>query len=305
MENAVLTGMEELIGRLTPIPEFGALLKQFAADKAGERAVWGDLTKQVHSMLGGSSPLIGRLAALTELIVLALDIADDLQDQDNQTKSWMQCPPELALNAVLAFLAGASGELERMQTERTDEQLPSPGIISQMIMRAVNGQYKDLTGEAENEEAYIGMVQEKSGSLVRLACYMGSAGLLSSEKQVAALNEFADCAGIANQLENDIRDLQRFDLKNDLLYKKKTLPVLFLLADEDGFPAIRQYYEGNISREQFLQHKQTCIDYIRASGCIEYTEAVKQLYARQAEEALETLPAPPSAKRRLIELVIP
>lgn len=306
MEAALLHEIEQTIDRLVPVPAFNSLLRAFVQDKAGETSRWGETTRHVHYMCGGASPHIDRIAALTELIVLALDIADDLQDRDNAEKSWMQCPPELSLNAVMGLLMGAIGELGRLKIEYPEEAFPDPGEAAQIVLNAVNGQYRDLTNDIETEQDYIAVVQQKSCMLLKLAYYMGYASVRPVPQVAEQMELLAGYAGVVSQLSNDLRDVLRYDVKNDLLHKKKTLPILFLLADEeDSYPVIRQYYEGAIDRDEFLRHKVASLDYIRESGCVEYTEVIKTLFLQKAEETLDALPAAdPAWKERFRELVI-
>jgi competence protein ComQ len=77
------------------------------------------------------------------------------------------------------------------------------------------------------------MVQEKSGSLIKLACYMGYASLDVSPQTIGHIEGLADYAGLIHQIQNDIKDLNEFDNKSDLFLKKRTLPILYLLESED------------------------------------------------------------------------
>lgn len=305
MQAALLNEIEQTIDRLVPVANFNALLKSFASDKAGETSRWGETTRLVHFMYGGRSPHIDRLAALTELLVLALDIADDLQDRDNMDKSWMLCPPELSLNAVMGLLMGAVAELGRLQADYPEERFPQPGEVGQIVMNAVNGQYRDLTNDMETEQDYISVVQHKSCMLLKLAYYMGYGAAPAGTGIDEQMELLAGYAGVVYQLSNDLRDVMRYDLKNDLFHKKRTLPILYLLGDdtEDGFPPIlRAYYEGAITREQFLPHKEACMEYIAESGCAEYTEVIQSLFLQKAEETVDGLPALSPWKEQFREL---
>ncbi|CAK4820332.1 unnamed protein product [Aphanomyces euteiches] len=117
------------------------------------------------------------------------------------------------------------------------------------------------------------------------------------------MNELAYCIGAIAQIENDIQDILRFDLKNDLLHKKKTLPTLFLLAEPDEeFPFIQQYYEDKLSMEEILEKKQVCIQYIQDSGCIEYSKVIQRLLIQQAELLLSSVNAKSPWKEKFAEL---
>ncbi|MBD2863322.1 polyprenyl synthetase family protein [Paenibacillus oceani] len=306
MQAALLNEIEQTIDRLVPVADFNALLKAFASDKAGETSRWGQSTRLAHFMYGGRSPHIDRLAALTELLVLALDIADDLQDRDNMDKSWMKCPPELALNAVMGLLMGAIAELGRLQAEHPEERFPEPGEISQIVMHAVNGQYRDLTNDIETEQDYISVVQHKSCMLLKLAYYMGYGAAPAGGDIAEQMELLAGYVGVVYQLSNDMRDVLRYDLKNDLLHRKKTLPILYLLGDdtEGRFAPIQDYYSGAMTREQFLQHKGACMAYIAESGCAEYTEVIQSLFMQKAVETLDGLPALSPWKEQFQELTL-
>lgn len=306
MQAALLQEIERTIDRLVPVPAFNELMKTFARDKAAETSRWGDMTRHVHYMFGGASPHIDNVAALTELLVLALDIADDLQDRDNAEKSWMQCPPELSLNAVMGLLMGTIGELGRLRTAYPEDAFPDPGEVGRIVMNAVNGQFRDLIGDIATEQDYISVVQQKSCMLLKLAYYMGYGSLPEARSLEEPMDLLAGYLGVVSQLANDLRDVLRYDVKNDLLHKKRTLPILYLLGDEeDDFTVIRDYYGGTIGRDEFLKHKIACVDYIRESGCVEYTEVIKSLFLQKAEETFDSIAAAdPAWKERFRELVL-
>jgi competence protein ComQ len=227
------------------------------------------------------------------MMLLALDIADDLQDRDNMGKSWMMCPQEISINALLSFIYAVSGEIGEWHAQEGSDRLPELKTICRYVTRAINGQHRDLTRSIIGEQDYISAVQEKSGSLLQLACYMGYSCLESCDSETRSrVDELAGWIGVAAQLDNDLKDVLRYDIKNDLLEKKLTLPIIFLLQhSEEDFPVLKQYYEAKIDSETFLVHKQQCIRYIIDSGCIEYCLAVQSLIVNRIEEIWEALDA--------------
>ncbi|MDB5052963.1 MAG: isoprenyl transferase-like protein [Bacilli bacterium] len=291
MQPNIIEEMIRIVDEHVYVAEFNELLKNCILDKAAEKSIWSEITQYSHYMFGGNSPSIHRLAALTEMMMLSLDIMDDLQDQDNTDKLWMKCPPKYALNAFLALLMGAINEIADI--ERHEEgSFPLVREVSGFIMRALDGQYSDLNDSVHTEEDYIKMIQQKSGSLIRAACYMGYGVLSLPELTVEKMNELAVCIGTIAQIENDIKDITRFDLKNDMLQKKRTLPIFYLLAEKDeDFSVIQDFYEGKLSQQQFLEKKVECIQYILDSGCIEYSRVIQRLFINQAEQILESLEA--------------
>lgn len=279
-------------------PDFNALLKSFMKDKEHEDGLWSQLTLCTHHMMGGRFPHIHRLAAATELMMLTLDIVDDVQDQDHRSKPWMQCPEAISLNAVLAFLMGILGELGKLQMDHAVLV-----EISTIIARAVNGQQRDVTNRIVDADDYLAMTQEKSGSLFRFACFMGYSSAGCSKEAIQLIEDLADCIGLIHQIQNDMRDFMRWDMKNDLLSRKRTLPALYLLSIEDpAFAPFKSYYDGHILTDEFLREKDKLVQIINDSGCMEYTRIVQSVCIQKAEEMFDQLPALAPWKQRFKEL---
>lgn len=281
------------------------LVRAFLDGKNQENGYWSQLTLYTHWMGGGSSESIYRLAALNELYMLALDVVDDLQDEDNEDKPWMKCPRGQTLNAILALLNCCYGELGRLRESEPFSIYPLLGEASRLIAGSIEGQHKDISYAVQTEEDYIAMVQQKSGSLIRFSCYLGLAGAQLSARSMEVMNELADCIGIIAQLENDIRDVSRVDWKNDLVSRKKTLPILYLLiySDED-FPVLKQYYDGELTREQFLSHKEACLTFVEDSGCLEYARVIQSLYIERVHELFTMIEGKEEWKQKLQELTV-
>lgn len=283
MDPRVLEECHAILDRYVTEPELRSLLGTFIGEKQTEGTLWSKITIQTHFMLGGDSPDIYRHAALTELVMLAYDIVDDLQDRDNPAKPWMTCPTEYTLNGVLAFLVACIGELS-----------PSAAPdAARFLALSVNGQQADLSGNVHSEQDYLEMVALKSGALIRFACMMGYSlvpGLMAEE--IRRLDELAAIIGIIAQLSNDIRDITLIGAKSDLLLRKRTLPILFLLehAAEDCTP-LADYYSGRISRDEFVEHHAAILDFITHSGCLEYSRVIQALHIDQAEDLYSRLNA--------------
>jgi competence protein ComQ len=305
LQPTIAAEMNRIVDEYVEHAAFNALIKSFISVKAAEKTRWSEITQVVHFMFAGNSPHIERLAALTEMIILALDIMDDLQDQDNADILWMTCPPGYALNAVVALLMAVIGEATRLEGPPREGTPLFAQEASRILMKALGGQYKDLAYSIVTEADYMEMIQEKSGSLIRLASYMGYGNSAISAADMASMNELAYCVGAIAQIENDIQDVIRFDLKNDLLHKKKTLPILFLLAESDkDFPIIQEFYAGKLTEQQFLAKKHECMTYIMDSGCIEYARVIQQLYRNAAQRLLVSIDGKSPWKEKFADLTL-
>jgi competence protein ComQ len=300
LENTVIENMHAIVDEHIDAKDLNKLIKLFIQEKAQEKSLWSSITRCTHFMLGGTSPHIDRIAAATELIMLVQDIVDDLQDQDQENKPWIQCEPAYTLNAVLAFMMSFFGELELLQGNHAR---PLNKEISRFISRSINGQQKDVSNCIETVDDYLIMVQEKSGSLIKLACYMGYASLDVSPQTIGHIEGVADYTGLIHQIQNDMKDLNEFDNKSDLFLKKRTLPILYLLESEDtSFPLLKSFYQGRIQLDEFMKNKEAWLTYIDKSGCIEYSKIVQSICMTKAEEIYEELLAAAPWKEKFRDL---
>ncbi|MCS7463876.1 class 1 isoprenoid biosynthesis enzyme [Paenibacillus doosanensis] len=304
MKRDVLEHMLALVDRYVSTDDLNRLLKRFIGARAEGGSRWSELTESAYRMMGGKSAAdMTEAAALSELIMLTLDIVDDLQDRDKPHKAWMTCPEPFTLNAVLALLAAFMGEVGRLQRRYASFSPYMATTVSELIAAAVSGQQKDLNPAANiaDEADYFAMVQLKSGSLIRLACYMGYA-LAENVPEAAAkrLDELCYCLGVVAQIENDVKNMLALDVRGDLIQRKRTLPILHLLSNgAEEFPALQELYEGRLEEREFAErHREECMRYIEASGCIEYSRIVQSLYYDKAVELYESIDAAPAEKER-------
>jgi competence protein ComQ len=291
LEPTVLKELNRIVDQYFSDTDLNVLIKRFIEEKAAEGSNWAEITRYSHQMLGGNSLEIDRISSLTEWVMLSFDIMDDLQDRDNFSKPWMTCPPEYTLNAMLAFLIAFVGELGELSDHDSSLKPAFISEISLLLANSIKGQQNDLNHSVLTESDYMQMIEKKSGSLLQFACYIGYAGLELNEEVKQQMNDLALCAGVIAQLGNDMSDIMRYDLKNDFLQKKRTLPIMFLLKDSrEEFPVLAQYYEGEITAEVFLASKNECIQYVQDSGCLEYSRIIQSLYKQKAEEIFASLP---------------
>jgi competence protein ComQ len=303
MEPKVVESMYNIVDKYVTEKDLNALLRAFIKDKADEGSKWSNITRCAHYMLGGNSPEIDLIEAMTEMAMLSFDIIDDLQDGDNKLKPWIVCSEAYTLNGILAFLFAFMGETAHIQT-RLPQGSPSLLVeIGSLLSQSINGQQIDLNDTISSESDYLAMIRKKSGSLIRFACFMGYGLIPNLDKQtIQAMNELAELIGMISQMENDIRDVQRIDEKNDLLHKKRTLPILYLLMDNTpAFPYIHKFYGGEITKDVFTSHKKDCIAYIENSGCIEYSRIIQSLHLDQLEAEFDALPGIASWKEQFKE----
>ncbi len=292
MKQEVLDNIYSFVDQYVYEEQLNTLIRAYIDNKSHERGFWSDLTITVHAMLGGASPDIYRLAAITELIILASDIIDDLQDQDHLDKPWMTEPQAYTLNAVVAMLVVFFGQLSQLLEGKN--QAEALHVTSRILMRSLNGQQKDLSNSVQTVDDYLVMVQEKSGSLIRLACYLGYVTLDCNEETVNKLNDLADCTGLIHQIENDMKDLLGLDVKSDLVSKKRTLPLLYLILTDSEL----------MIDELITMGKAEALKIIQDSGCVEYGKIVQSVCFTKAEEIFGGLQAQSPWKEEYWEMMM-
>lgn len=313
MDDATMALMQSIVTSSIYVPELKELLQESIREKYKETSIWSALTSSAHLLAGGRFPHIDRVAACSELLLLAFDIADDLQDGDNLEKPWMRVSRDTALNAFSALLVTAIGEIASLEriylrepavapSDSHSSAAPIVAELSAYITQAINGQQQDIANAIDSEKDYMAMASAKSGAVMNLALMLGY-GFAGAQSQNAVWNRLGTLLGLMGQLRNDMRDVLRWDKKSDLLFKRKTFPILYLLTySEEDFPPLLEFYEGKLTKEQFADHKQECIAFIRDSGCLEYTREVLRLHLEQAELVLAELDADKAAKRAFADI---
>lgn len=283
--------MVEAVGHYFRCEGQTELALSFVAYKTNQPLLFGELTVLHYEMFARQkNPFVFQAAAAVELMILALDIFDDLQDQDNPSVPWNHIDSGLSMNIAIGLLSLSEFLLADTQFEPL-KKLKAMRCLSGQVIKAVKGQHVDLVNAINSEEEYIQMVREKSGSLMACACLIGT--ILSTERYHDWVQEYAEMMGIAAQISNDLQDICRWDQKNDLIHKKRTLPVLLLLQSSDSLSGFLQdYYNGKTGKESVYERKAEIRQWIADSGAVEYSEVVMRVHQLQAVERIKSLDVP-------------
>ncbi|MCM3630958.1 polyprenyl synthetase family protein [Paenibacillus glycanilyticus] len=272
----------------------------FIREKQAESMRFGLLTMLHYRMFGGGSKQILQAAAAVELFILASDILDDLQDGDAPHQAWSQVPPAAAMQTAASLMVlsqQAILELDFGQAER----LRAAQMMNDQFLKAANGQMLDLMNAVTDEDSYIAMVQLKSAALIVMACMTGV--MLAGREWHPMVAEYAEEVGMAAQIKNDIRDLLRWDDKNDFILRKKTLLTLFLLeeiAEEDRW--IKDYFEGRLRAEDVADRQQMLEEACDRTGAALYGSVRMRMHFNRFQELIDEVPEAASAKDKLLQI---
>ncbi len=223
---------------------------------------------------------IYKVAAAIELLILSFDIIDDLQDKDSDY-SWTKTP-DLSLNVALAMLVMASRTIRETSFEHKNTAIQ---ILEDYALRSINGQQLDLLNTCRDEQSYIQMIEQKSGSLSAMACLIGE--VLATGGTSSEVEEYGKYIGIIQQIKNDIQSLKTWGPKNDLLNKRYSLPIIYLLSREnDVSKSVINYYNDDM--DAFLDNIATENE-LTNGGAIRYAITMKNVYKFKALNILENV----------------
>ena len=265
------------------------------------------------------------VALAVECFVCALDLLDDVEDED-QTSVIQELSIPRALNVSTTLLALSQHFIFSLRQKKV-----SPATVLRLLqsfadcmMAAVNGQHRDLLAEQRpareiTREECIEIAAGKAGAIMQLAFQSGAICAGAKRKVNKQFAELGMVLGIAHQLDNDAHDL--YDLlhhdstqatdagtssaqfKSDLSRGKKTLPVVLAalsLAKQPGRETLSDNLDAALKNLSKLSDKE---GYRRTlNEGIVATWGICLLYRERARERLQELDAqkPIAAELRLL-----
>ncbi|MGY4691433.1 polyprenyl synthetase family protein [Salibacterium sp. K-3] len=277
---------------------------QFIFYKMKEGFLFSELT-QLHYHIDKCEKSYGmfHVSAAVEFLMLALDILDDLQDQDDDEKPWSTFPFSTSMNLSTGFLTLSMLVLKQAPY---DDNLKSFALqyLYQQVLQAVKGQHQDLEHLYHTEDEFLQMIKYKSGSLMACSTLIGAVFCQTNQNELALIQEYSENLGVTAQLANDLDGLLRLDTKNDLLQKQWTLPIM-LLSKESGEQArwIQDYYAGNVDQAFMAEREESLFHWIHDSPVILYMRVLKRVYQRKAIDKMKELRVSQGWKNRMQEYI--
>ncbi|AUS88581.1 transcriptional regulator [Lysinibacillus sp. YS11] len=262
-------------------PELKLMLKSFKEEKTTVGFSFGKMCFWHYEAFSSSiNPDIYKVAAAIELLILSFDIIDDLQDKDSDY-SWNKTP-ELSLNVALAMLVMASKTIDETSFEHKRAAIK---LVDKYALKSINGQQLDLLNSCRDEDSYVKMITLKSGSLTAMGCLVGE--VLAKGEISQEVEEYGKYIGIIQQIKNDIQSLKEWGPKNDLLNKRYSLPIIYLLSQKnDVSKSVSSYYNNDIVTD--LDNNAT-EDALTNGGAIRYAITIKNVYKFKALNYLENV----------------
>jgi len=247
-----------------------------------------------------------RGASLIELLHTASLVHDDVVDEANYRRGFF------SVNALwknkIAVLVGdfllARGLI--LSVENKDFNLLS--IVTNAVREMSEGELLQFEKSRKldiTEEVYYEIIRRKTASLISSCCAVGASSSGATDDTVHKMKVFGEKIGMAFQIKDDLFDYGEDEIGKplgiDIKEKKMTLPLIHALS-KTGWLEKRKIL-GIVKNESSKPKKvKEVIDFVKASGGIEYANKAMN---RFREEALQILNGFPEShyKESLIQLV--
>ena len=233
-------------------------------------------------------------ASAVELVHNFSLIHDDIEDNSPERRGrptvWKKWSIAHATNAGDAMFTLAHLEILRLA-----DRLPEPTVIQaarllqNTCLHLTQGQYLDLAYEARlnlTEADYWAMISGKTGALLEACTELGAIVASASEEKRLAYRQFGHSLGLAFQAQDDLlgiwgdAELTGKSNASDLVTGKKTLPVLYGLAQKRDF--YQRWLKGPITPAEAPVVAQMLTE----EGARGYTEQQTQYHTDQALTSL-------------------
>lgn len=243
-------------------------------------------------------------AVSVEIMAAATDLIDEWSDGD-PSPVISQYGPGQALNAASLMLVMSQQVLVWAAQEGDTTAIGALGALQDLLVEAAVGQHLDMLYETATLEEVTpqmsgDMSEKKAGALISGALKMGGLMAGASPEIVGLLERFGRRVGGVAQTANDIRDVLPKEAngdpampvvnpKTDIGRRKRTLPIVFTLREENDAPNPLQaaFSAPRADDEDDEALRRT----IAEAGGIEFAHMALEWYREEAAKALAELEA--------------
>ena len=242
-------------------------------------------------------------ATFVEMLHTATLIHDDVVDDADERRG------AASINALwknkVAVTVGDYWFTQCLLIALQNQQFQLLEIISTAVKELIEGELLQLEKARKldiKEDIYYEIIRQKTASLIAAACAAGAASTSSNKEDIEKMKLFGEKIGIAFQIKDDLFDFGTDDVGKplgiDIKEKKMTLPLIFALNQASNSDRKRIINIVKKHSEKPDRVKEV-IEFVRASGGLEYAEKAMLEYRSAAFDILHTFP--PSPTRESLE----
>ena len=248
-----------------------------------------------------------RGASLIELLHTATLVHDDVVDDASHRRGffsvnalWKNKIAVLVGDYLLSrglLLSVDNGDYDLLKIVSTAVREMSEGELLQIE----KARLMDIT-----EEVYYDIICKKTASLIASCCAVGAASVGASKEIIERMRFFGEKVGMAFQIKDDLFDYGEEEIGKpvgiDIKERKMTLPLIYALNQSGWWDKRTIIYKVKNQNDKPKKVREV-IEYVKASGGIQYAQDVMQRYIDEAMLLLKDLPESPY-KTSLQQLVI-
>jgi octaprenyl-diphosphate synthase len=238
-----------------------------------------------------------RGASLIELLHTATLVHDDVVDDSNYRRGFF------SINALwknkIAVLVGDFLLSRGLLLSIDHKEYDLLGIVSNAMKEMIEGELLQLEKARQldiTEEIYYGIIRQKTASLIASCCAVGARSVTASPEMVEKMRAFGEYVGMAFQIKDDLFDFGEDEIGKplgiDIKEKKMTLPLIYALSKSSWLE--KRKIISIVKNENDKPKKvKEVIDYVKASGGIEYAKQAMDRYYHKAIDVLVEFPESP------------
>lgn len=231
-----------------------------------------------------------RAAAFIELLHTATLVHDDVVDDANKRRSFF------SINALwknkIAVLVGDYLFSKGMLLSVNHQDFDIFKIVSVAVKEIVEGELLQIEKARKldiTEDVYFEIIRQKTATLIAACCAAGACAAGADALTIEKARLFGEKVGIAFQIKDDLFDYGTAEIGKplgiDIKEKKMTLPLIFALNNCD-WSTKRNVINIIKNHSENPKKVNEVIDFVRASGGIEYAEKKMIEIANDATQML-------------------
>jgi geranylgeranyl diphosphate synthase type I len=311
--------LRDLPARTGAVPEFYAMMRYHLGwldeNLQPKKAPKGKRLRPILCLLaceavGGDVEVALPAAVAIELIhnfsLIHDDIEDDSPTRRHRPTVWALWGVPQAINCGDGMFAAAILKIGALRDRGVPASrvLDAERILVDTCLALTEGQYMDMTFEVSTKvdiDRYLLMIQNKSAALISCAAQLGALLGGADPETVRACAQFGENLGMAFQVIDDIlgvwgaEDVTGKSASTDILARKKSLPVVYALADAE-LRAI--YAQDEMEADDVAQ----VVAILEREGARDFAERVAGEYSTAALDRLEQASLAAPARQAIEDL---